>query len=196
MLKNDSQNKAGKNLGREIIQRQLFFRGELRERVYWFLKLRWLAAALGLSFVGVSYLLKWPLAYAPVLTVMVVVVGYNIILPADRPAPGYLSVRPGETLRTICPRPDIPGPVGPLFHHLFYRRPGQSFSDFRHLPYRSGRYSALTAQLLRLYLRGADDPGPAARSQPGGVCPPGRSSFRKSDSPSEPAAFLGAWCRS
>ena len=36
------------DVGHEIIKEQLFFRKELKERVYWFIKLRWAAAVAGL----------------------------------------------------------------------------------------------------------------------------------------------------
>jgi signal transduction histidine kinase len=48
------------DLGHEIIREQLFFRKELRERVFWFIKLRWAAVAFGTAgllsapWVGVS----------------------------------------------------------------------------------------------------------------------------------------------
>lgn len=37
------------DVGHEIIKEQLFFRKELKERVYWFIKLRWAAAGAGLA---------------------------------------------------------------------------------------------------------------------------------------------------
>ena len=64
-------------LGFEIIHEQLFFRRELRERVYWFVRLRWVAAAAGLLGLAAGRALNLPLPYAVLLIAVAAIALYN-----------------------------------------------------------------------------------------------------------------------
>ncbi len=46
-------------VGYELIKQQIFFRRELKERVYWFIKLRWLGAAAGFLCLAAAF--RWDL---------------------------------------------------------------------------------------------------------------------------------------
>jgi len=66
------------DVGHEIIKQQLFFRKELRERVYWFIKLRWAAAGAGLLGVGAAHFLTPELPVRPLLAVVFFIILYNL----------------------------------------------------------------------------------------------------------------------
>jgi two-component sensor histidine kinase len=66
-------------LGDELVKEQIFFRKELRERVYWFIQLRWMAA--GASLIG-SWLVYYQWRNLPVLAlnfIIFFVIFYNIV---------------------------------------------------------------------------------------------------------------------
>lgn len=66
-------------LGDQLVKEQLFFRRELRERIHWFIKLRWIAVAGGF---GGSYLLSAAYPGSPLLplnAVITAVLLYNIL---------------------------------------------------------------------------------------------------------------------
>ncbi|MBU2552595.1 MAG: GAF domain-containing protein [Proteobacteria bacterium] len=65
------------DVGHEIIREQLFFRRELRERVHWFIKLRWGAACAGLLGLLAARLGGLTLSYGPPLAVVLFVAAYN-----------------------------------------------------------------------------------------------------------------------
>jgi two-component sensor histidine kinase/uncharacterized protein YigA (DUF484 family) len=66
-------------LGDELVKEQLFFRKELRERVNWFIQLRWVAAG-GILFGSWSAHLQWPTLPVVVLNLIaLLVLGYNIV---------------------------------------------------------------------------------------------------------------------
>lgn len=67
------------DIGHEIIREQQLFRKELRERVYWFIQLRW-AAALG-GFIGVAavYLTGLGIPIWPLLAVVSFIAAYNSV---------------------------------------------------------------------------------------------------------------------
>lgn len=67
------------DVGHEIIKQQLFFRKELRERVYWFIKLRWAAAGAGLLGLGAAHLLGLGLPIRVLLAVVFFIILYNIL---------------------------------------------------------------------------------------------------------------------
>ena len=67
------------DLGHEIIRQQLFFRKELRERVYWFIKLRWAAGIAGMAGIAAGYSLGLEMDYGPLFDVVLFVIVYNII---------------------------------------------------------------------------------------------------------------------
>ncbi len=66
------------NIGHEIIQQQIFFRKELTERVYWFIKLRWLAAAAAALGAAAGFFMGYPLPYAPIAGVIIFIALYNL----------------------------------------------------------------------------------------------------------------------
>jgi K+-sensing histidine kinase KdpD len=57
-------------LGDELVKEQLFFRKELRERVYWFIQLRWMAA--GTALIG-SWLIYYQWRTLPVITLNLII---------------------------------------------------------------------------------------------------------------------------
>lgn len=65
-------------LGYELVKEQLFFRKELRERLLWFINLRWIVA--GLASIGVVFAraLGQQIAFTPIIIVIGVVYLYNI----------------------------------------------------------------------------------------------------------------------
>ncbi|MCF8110839.1 MAG: GAF domain-containing protein [Desulfobacteraceae bacterium] len=63
--------------GHELIKAQLFFRKELMERVQWFIRLRWTAAAAGLVAVWIAYILGFPIAVTPVTALLLFCALYN-----------------------------------------------------------------------------------------------------------------------
>ena len=66
-------------LGDELVKKQIFFRKELRERVYWFIQLRWVAA--GAALIG-SWLVYYQWRTLPVITLNLIiffVILYNIV---------------------------------------------------------------------------------------------------------------------
>ena len=66
-------------LGDELVKEQIFFRKELRERVYWFIQLRWIAA--GVALIG-SWLLYYQWQTMPVVVLNLIiffVIFYNIV---------------------------------------------------------------------------------------------------------------------
>jgi anti-sigma regulatory factor (Ser/Thr protein kinase)/uncharacterized protein YigA (DUF484 family) len=64
-------------IGYELIREQLFFRKELRERVSWFIKLRWAAIAFGLAGCWTTYLLGQTLPLLPLNLVFLGIAAYN-----------------------------------------------------------------------------------------------------------------------
>jgi len=67
-------------LGWELIKEQIFFRKELKERVFWFIKLRWAAVALALLGTLAAHLAHEPLNYRALLVTIGAVLLYNSIL--------------------------------------------------------------------------------------------------------------------
>lgn len=63
--------------GHQLIKEQLFFRKELMERVQWFIRLRWIAAALGLAAAWTAWLLGFPIAIRPVSALLLFCALYN-----------------------------------------------------------------------------------------------------------------------
>ena len=66
-------------LGDELVKEQLFFRKELKERVYWFIQLRWIAAG---TVLVVSWLVYYRWRTLPIMTLNLIVFGvmlYNIV---------------------------------------------------------------------------------------------------------------------
>ncbi|MBF0497536.1 MAG: GAF domain-containing protein [Deltaproteobacteria bacterium] len=78
----------------DTIKQQIFFRKELRERVYWFIKLRWVAAVIGLAGLAAARLMGLTLPLGPLVGIVLFIIGYNIIflLVGRR----LLSTRPTE----------------------------------------------------------------------------------------------------
>lgn len=64
-------------VGYELIKEQLFFRKELRERVFWFIKLRWAAIAFGLAGCWTTYLLGQSLPLLPLNLIFLGIAAYN-----------------------------------------------------------------------------------------------------------------------
>jgi two-component sensor histidine kinase len=66
-------------LGYELVKEQILFRRELKERVFWFIKLRW--AAIGAALVGcwVAYLFEQPLPFLPLLVILLFIGLYNLV---------------------------------------------------------------------------------------------------------------------
>ncbi len=67
-------------LGYELIREQLFFRRELRERVFWFIHLRWAAVGLGLLGCWLAFLAGEALEYQSLVSVLLGIACYNMIL--------------------------------------------------------------------------------------------------------------------
>ncbi|MBF0524614.1 MAG: GAF domain-containing protein [Deltaproteobacteria bacterium] len=63
----------------DTIKQQIFFRKELRERVYWFIKLRWVAAAIGLVGLAAAHLTGLRLPLGPLVGIVLSIIGYNIV---------------------------------------------------------------------------------------------------------------------
>lgn len=66
-------------LGYELIREQIFFRRELRERVFWFIHLRWAAVGLGLLGCWAAFLVGEPLDYTALIAVLLCIACYNMI---------------------------------------------------------------------------------------------------------------------
>ncbi len=64
-------------VGYELIKEQLFFRKELRERVFWLIKLRWAAIAFGLAGCWTTYLLGQSLPLLPLNLIFLGIAAYN-----------------------------------------------------------------------------------------------------------------------
>jgi two-component sensor histidine kinase len=66
-------------LGYELIKEQLFFQKELIERVYWFIRLRWLAAAAALAGSWAAFLFARSFPILPLTVIALFVLAYNIV---------------------------------------------------------------------------------------------------------------------
>lgn len=66
-------------LDRELLKEQLSFRTELKERVYWFIKLRWIAFAVALAGAGAAYFFELPVPFVPLLIILFFIFVYNFI---------------------------------------------------------------------------------------------------------------------
>jgi len=66
-------------LGYELIREQIFFRRELRERVFWFIHLRWIAVGLGLLGCWAAFLAGEPLDFTAFIAVLLSIACYNMI---------------------------------------------------------------------------------------------------------------------
>ncbi len=64
-------------VGYELIREQLFFRKELRERVFWFIKLRWAAIGFGLAGCWATHLLGQTLPLLPLNLIFLGIAAYN-----------------------------------------------------------------------------------------------------------------------
>jgi len=67
------------DLGHELIKEQLFFRKELKERVGWFIQLRWVAAAAAFLGAWIAYYLKPMLPIFSVSAIIAVILLYNAL---------------------------------------------------------------------------------------------------------------------
>jgi two-component sensor histidine kinase/uncharacterized protein YigA (DUF484 family) len=67
------------NLGNELVKEQIFFRKELRERVIWFIQLRWVAAGAALAGTWLVYFQWRPLPIVALHFVICFIVFYNIV---------------------------------------------------------------------------------------------------------------------
>lgn len=67
------------SLGHQLVKEQLFFRQELKERVYWFIKLRWIALACAFCGSGVFFFFNPGSPVLPFTTVLLVILLYNIL---------------------------------------------------------------------------------------------------------------------
>jgi len=63
--------------GYELVKEQLFFRRELKERVSWFIQLRWVAGALGLGLSWSARFAGLDLPIGPLTTIFLLVILYN-----------------------------------------------------------------------------------------------------------------------
>lgn len=66
-------------LGYELIREQIFFRREFRERVFWFIHLRWAAVGPGLLGCWVAFLAGETLEYPALIAVLLCFASYNLI---------------------------------------------------------------------------------------------------------------------
>lgn len=66
-------------VGYELIKQQIFFRRELKERVYWFVKLRWLGVAAGLVCLAAAYHWNFDLPLLPLGGILLGVALYNLV---------------------------------------------------------------------------------------------------------------------
>jgi len=67
------------SLGHQLIKEQLFFRKELRERVFWFIKLRWIGITCGFLGNWTIFFLDPGLPVFPLTIIILAVLVYNII---------------------------------------------------------------------------------------------------------------------
>lgn len=65
-------------LGYELIREQILFRRELRERVLWFIHLRWVAVAVGSLGCFTAFLAKKPLDYQALVFILLGIASYNM----------------------------------------------------------------------------------------------------------------------
>jgi signal transduction histidine kinase len=66
-------------LGYELLREQQFFRKELRERVHWFIQLRWVAASAALAAVWSGHYLGLDLPLVSLTRILLLVLAYNIL---------------------------------------------------------------------------------------------------------------------
>jgi two-component sensor histidine kinase len=66
-------------LGYELVREQILFRRELRERVFWFIKLRWLAIAAAFGGNWAACVLDQPLPFVPLNSVLAFIALYNVV---------------------------------------------------------------------------------------------------------------------
>lgn len=66
-------------LGYELVKEQLFFRKELTERVYWFIRLRWAAVGSALIATWVAFLLDPEFPVLAVTVILALILVYNIL---------------------------------------------------------------------------------------------------------------------
>ncbi|RJR42792.1 MAG: GAF domain-containing protein [Desulfobacteraceae bacterium] len=66
-------------LGYELIREQLFFQKELIERVYWFIRLRWLAAAAALAGSCAAFFFARPFPVLPLTIIALFILAYNLL---------------------------------------------------------------------------------------------------------------------
>jgi two-component sensor histidine kinase len=66
-------------LGYELVREQLLFRKELVERVYWFIRLRWIGALVGLAGGWFIYLFRHTMPMVPLSCILAAVLLYNAV---------------------------------------------------------------------------------------------------------------------
>ncbi|MFH1625395.1 MAG: GAF domain-containing sensor histidine kinase [Pseudomonadota bacterium] len=66
-------------IGYDLVKEQLFFRQELKERVFWFIHLRWIGAGSAITISWVAYLLGQDLPILPVNVILLFIIFYNTI---------------------------------------------------------------------------------------------------------------------
>ena len=66
-------------LGYELVKEQLFFRKELRERVYWFIQLRWIAVGVALVGSWATFFFEPKLPIFPITIIILFILLYNIV---------------------------------------------------------------------------------------------------------------------
>ncbi|MFO8090565.1 MAG: GAF domain-containing sensor histidine kinase [Desulfatiglandaceae bacterium] len=66
-------------LGYKLVREQLFFRKELVERVYWFIRLRWIGALVGLAGGWIIYLFRQSMPMVPLSCILGAVLLYNAV---------------------------------------------------------------------------------------------------------------------
>ncbi len=66
-------------IGYDLVKEQLFFRQELKERVFWFIHLRWIGAGAAIAISWIAYLLGEGLPILPLNIILLFIVFYNTI---------------------------------------------------------------------------------------------------------------------
>ena len=147
------------SLGYEVLKEQQLFRKELKERIHWFIFLRWIA-------VGIAPVAGWAARYigfripiGPLSCILFFVLLYNVVFLLVAGAFGKRQVTGGPAVRRFRSRSGLRRLGRPVRDFLFHGRGIEPPCAADAVSHRSRGYAPVSVELLYLQHRSVGGPG-------------------------------------